>query len=210
MAGAGFKTWTAGEVVTAAGLNTYIQQQAVMVFASAAARTSALGTAVSEGMVSYRTDSNALEFYDGAAWVAAGQDTTLTNVNIVGQTKEAHVTSGTGFAGYTFNVVDDAVQFITANSTANGTVNIRGNGSTTLNSFMAVGDTITIVLVITNGATAYYPTAYQIDGSAITPLWAGGTAPTAGNANSRDVYTLTIFKTASATYTTFAAQVRYA
>lgn len=210
MAGAGFKTWTAGEVVTAAGLNTYIQQQAVMVFASAAARSAALGTAVSEGMVSYRTDSNALEFYDGAAWVAAGQDTTLTNVLIAGQTKEAHLTSGTGFAGYTFNVVDDAVQLITANATANGTLNIRGNGSTTLNSFMATGETITCVLMITNGSTAYYPTAYQIDGTSITPKWAGGTAPTGGNANSIDVYTFTILKTASATYTIVASQVKYA
>lgn len=72
MAGAGFKTWAAGEVLTAAGLNTYIQQQTVGVYASAAARTTAIGSAVSEGMASYLLDTNSLEVFDGAAWVATG------------------------------------------------------------------------------------------------------------------------------------------
>jgi hypothetical protein len=129
---------------------------------------------------------------------------------MAGQTREAHLATGTGFAGYTFNVKDDAVQYITANSTSNGTLNIRGDGSTTLNTFMATGETITCVLVVTNGSTAYYPTAYQIDGTSVTPKWAGGTAPTGGNASSIDVYTFTILKTASATYTMLASQVKYA
>lgn len=72
MAGAGYRTWAAGEVLTAAGLNTYIQQQTVMVFASSAARSSAIGSAVSEGMASYLIDTNSLEVYDGAAWTATG------------------------------------------------------------------------------------------------------------------------------------------
>jgi hypothetical protein len=210
MPGLGRKTFSAGEVLTAANVQGYLMDQTVMVFASSAARSSAIGTAVSEGMVSYLTDTNALTFYDGAAWVAVGQDTTLTNVLMVGQTREAHVTSATGFAGYTYNVKDDAVQFITANSTANGTVNFRGDGSTTLNSFMGIGETITCVLIVTNGATAYYPNAYQIDGTSVTPKWSGGTAPTAGSASSLDVYTYTILKTASATYTLLATQVKYA
>jgi len=72
MAGAGFKTWTAGEVLTASQLNTYIQQQTLMVFASAAARTSALGTAVAEGMTTYLLDTNGIQSYDGAAWNDVG------------------------------------------------------------------------------------------------------------------------------------------
>ena len=67
MAGAGFKTFAVGEVLTANNVNTYLMQQAVMVFASAAARASAIA-APSEGMVSYLTDSNSLWFYNGAAW----------------------------------------------------------------------------------------------------------------------------------------------
>jgi hypothetical protein len=67
MAGAGFKTFAVGEVLTATNTNTYLMQQTVMVFATSAARTSAIA-APSEGMVSYLSDSNTLWFYNGAAW----------------------------------------------------------------------------------------------------------------------------------------------
>jgi hypothetical protein len=69
MAGLGRKVFTAGEVLTAANVQDYLQDQAVMVFASTAARGSALGTSViSEGMVTYLTDSNTITVYDGAVW----------------------------------------------------------------------------------------------------------------------------------------------
>ena len=67
MAGAGFRTFSVGEVLTATNVNTYLMQQAVMVFATAAARSSAI-TAPSEGMVTYLSDSNSLWFYNGASW----------------------------------------------------------------------------------------------------------------------------------------------
>ena len=67
MAGAGFKTFVDGDILTAAEVNTYLMEQSVMVFASAAARTTAIA-APSEGMVTYRTDNNIIEYYDGAAW----------------------------------------------------------------------------------------------------------------------------------------------
>ena len=69
MSGLGRKVFTAGEVLTAANVQDYLQDQAVMVFAGTAARGSALGTAVvSEGMVTYLTDSNTITVYDGALW----------------------------------------------------------------------------------------------------------------------------------------------
>jgi hypothetical protein len=68
MAGAGFKTFAVGEVLTSSDVNPYLMQQTVMVFASAAARSTALSTNVAEGMVSYLSDSNTLWFYNGAAW----------------------------------------------------------------------------------------------------------------------------------------------
>lgn len=69
MAGAGYKLFSTGEVLTATNVNTYLMQQSVMVFASAAARTTALSGVVAEGMVSYRTDSKVLEVYNGTSWV---------------------------------------------------------------------------------------------------------------------------------------------
>jgi hypothetical protein len=68
MAGAGFKTFVDGDVLSAAEVNTYLQEQAVMVFANATARTSAL-VAPSEGMVTYLADTDQLEKYTGVAWV---------------------------------------------------------------------------------------------------------------------------------------------
>ena len=68
MAGAGFRTFAVGEVLTANNVNTYLMQQSVMVFASAAARSSGI-TAPSEGMVTYLSDSNTMWYYSGTAWV---------------------------------------------------------------------------------------------------------------------------------------------
>lgn len=76
MAGAGYKLFATGDVLTAAQVNTYLMQQTVMVFASSAARTSALSGVLAEGMVSYLQDTNTLEVYDGSAWIGATGDIT--------------------------------------------------------------------------------------------------------------------------------------
>jgi len=110
-----------------------------------------------------------------------------------------------------FDAATQSVLYHTTNASANWTLNIRGTSGTTLNSMLATGDSITVVFLNTNGATAYYPTVYQIDGSAVTPKWQGGTAPSAGNASSIDSYSLTIIKTASTpTYTVLGSQTRFA
>jgi uncharacterized protein YabE (DUF348 family) len=72
MAGAGFKDFTAGAVLTADQVDTYLMQQTVMVFASDAARTTALSGVLAEGMMSYLADANQVSVYDGTAWVAVG------------------------------------------------------------------------------------------------------------------------------------------
>jgi hypothetical protein len=68
MPGLGRRTFAPGEVLTATNVMGYLQDQAVMNFAGTAARGSAIGTAVSEGMVSYLADSNLIEVYNGSAW----------------------------------------------------------------------------------------------------------------------------------------------
>ena len=74
MAGAGAKLFVSGDVLTAAQVNTYLMDQAIMRFANVAARTLAFGGAgeptLAEGMFSYLDDTDALEYYDGSAWVA--------------------------------------------------------------------------------------------------------------------------------------------
>ena len=72
MAGAGYKLFATGDVLTAAQVNTYLNEQTVMVFADSAARTSALSGVLAEGMMSYLQDTNAVEVYDSSSWVAVG------------------------------------------------------------------------------------------------------------------------------------------
>jgi hypothetical protein len=87
MAGAGYKLFATGDVLTAAQVNTYLMQQSVMVFASSTARNTALSGVVSEGMLAYLLDTNDLTLYDGAAWNSFGAG------DITG------VTAGTGLSG---------------------------------------------------------------------------------------------------------------
>ena len=75
---------------------------------------------------------------------------------------------------------------------------------------MDTGESITIAHIVKNGSSAYYNSAVQIDGSGVTPEWQGGSAPSAGNASSLDVYTYTVIKTGSATFTVLAAQTQFA
>lgn len=99
--------------------------------------------------------------------------------------------------------------FLTQNAGANWTLNFRGSAAMPFNGYIGRNETMTLVLMATQGATPYYPNVIQIDGTAVTPKWQGGTAPTAGNASGIDVYTFTITKTANATYTVLAAQTQF-
>jgi hypothetical protein len=137
----------------------------------------------------------------------------VVNVPQIKTPKEVMNISATALSG-TNGLWSSAGTFFyyTVNATANATVNFVYDGSTTLNSIMAVGDALTYSVLMTNGATPYYISAVQIDGSAVTPKYSGGTAPASGNASSIDAYSYTIVKTAATpTYTVFAAgPVKYA
>jgi len=142
-------------------------------------------------------------------------DVTSTDTTLDGTTKIEEVvekvtaqTSTTGTIN--FDCLTQGIELYTANQTANRTINFRGDGSTTLNSMLSNNESITVSIAMTQGSTAYYLNAYQVDGVAVTPKWQGGTAPSAGNASGIDVYTFTIIKTASATYTVLANLTEFA
>lgn len=122
----------------------------------------------------------------------------------------ATITAAAPSATTNFDALTQAVEYYTTDASANFTFNIRASSTISLNSYMATGQSLTIALLVTNGATAYYPTAFQVDGNAVTPKWQGGTAPSAGNASSVDIYAFTVVKTASATFTVFASQTKFA
>ena len=116
-------------------------------------------------------------------------------------------TAATGTINY--DVTTQSIIYYTSNASANWTVNFRGSSGTSLNTLMATNDTIAVTFMVTQGATAYYNNALTIDGTSVTPKWAGGSAPTSGNASSIDVYNYVITKTASATYTVLASQTQF-
>lgn len=111
----------------------------------------------------------------------------------------------------TFYLNNGSVQYYTTNAANNWTLNIAFSSGTTLNTALSTNQSVAIAMLATQGATAYYNTAVQVDGttSGVTTYWQGGTAPTKGNASGIDVYTYTVIKTASATYTVLASQVQY-
>jgi hypothetical protein len=84
----GWKSWAIGEVVEATDFQNYVQDQVVQVYANSGARGSALGTAVTEGMISYLNDTNSVEYYNGSAWAAIANPGDITAV-----------TAGTGLTG---------------------------------------------------------------------------------------------------------------
>jgi hypothetical protein len=142
---------------------------------------------------------------------------TLTSPIINGTTSVWHLlenttvsaTAASGTINYDL-LSNGAVTYYTSNATGNWTLNVRGNSGTTLNSVMSIGQSMTLAFLVTNGATPYYQSGFQIDGSAVTPKWQNGSAVSSGNANSIDIYSVTIVKTANATFTAFIGRTRFA
>jgi hypothetical protein len=226
---AGYLTFNTGQVLTAAQVQYNLQNQTIMYFATTTARDTALPVGVrQEGMACYIAADQSVNIFTGdITGLTAGTGITITNpsgpVPTVALSSNPTLTSPketvqvVATPGATGTVVIEtqtsSVELLEANATANWTTNVTASVSpaVTLNSTMAVGEQISVVLLNTNGATAYYPTAFQIDGSAVTPKWIGGTAPSSGNVNSIDAYVYTIIKTAATpTYTVLASQNRFA
>lgn len=168
MAGLGYKVFSAGEVLTAANVNGYLMDQAVMVFDDSTARSSAIGTPT-EGMVSYLKDTNVTYYYDGSAWQILGLDpvilTSSTATAYTVQTADAgNYLRFTDAATVTFSTATaftsgQQVQILcdgTATTIAAGTgVELAGAGTLgTANSF-TVGNQYEAVAVIAVGTDAY-------------------------------------------------------
>ena len=142
---------------------------------------------------------------------AASAGPTLTSPIVISPEERTTISATAATGTVDFDASTQGVLYYTTDASGNWTLNVRGTSGTTLNSVLATGDAITIAFLVTNGATAYYQTAFNIDGSAVTPKYSGGTAPAAGNASAIDIYTYTIVKTASATFTVFGAgPIKYA
>jgi hypothetical protein len=134
----------------------------------------------------------------------------ITNplITEIRETATVSATAATGTIAY--DALTQVVLYYTTDASGNFTVNFRGNSGTSLDSVMSTGQSLSATFLVTNGATAYYNSAVQVDGSSVTPKWQGGSAPTSGNASSIDSYTYVIIKTGSATFTVLASVTKFA
>jgi hypothetical protein len=147
--------------------------------------------------------------------------TLITKQTLVGSTTSIGVKLSSAIEGIsvssvastgTINVdlTTQSTIFNTTNATGNFTINFRGNASNSLDSVLAVGESITAAFLTNNGATAYYNTSVTVDSATPTVRWQNGVTPTAGNTNSTDIYSYIILKTAAATFTVFATLTKFA
>lgn len=115
----------------------------------------------------------------------------------------------------TINLAETGIHLFRQPTSANLTLNFTGTSTESLAAYLAPGQSISGIVGITNGGTAYYPTRYQIDGGTIVPRWQSGTAPTSGSANAIDFYAITIMRltendaSATATYMLLASQTQF-
>ena len=147
--------------------------------------------------------------FDSSAGIL-GATTFAGNVDLSGLLKEGvNITAGKLSANLNIDLANGMVHLFTTTEDATALPNIRVDGSTSLNASMSTGEAITVVLITTTAA-AGYSAELQIDGSAVTEEWLGGSAPSTGGSGGYDVYTYNIIKTADATFVVLANLVNFA
>jgi hypothetical protein len=154
------------------------------------------------GLLATAGTYTALQTFAGTSSVAALKTTNIKEVATIS------ATAATGTIAY--DITTQSVLYYTSNASGNFTVNFRGSSGTSLDTLMSTGESMSVTFLVTNGSTAYYNSAVQVDGNSVTPKWQGGSAPTSGNASSIDSYTYVIFKTGSATFTVLASVTKFA
>jgi hypothetical protein len=137
-----------------------------------------------------------------------GRITANGNAKIFGVAEGVTITT-TFQTTLNYDTNTQAVYFSNVANANNFTVNLRGDASNALNASLAVGESVTVALLVKNDNTTYYNNVIQVDGTTITAIWQNGTAPTTGNTSSTDVYSFTAIKTAASTYTVLASQVQF-
>ena len=150
----------------------------------------------------------------GSGYISSA-NTTLVGATSISSTLETMTIVSsriTLFNTLNFDVLSQSAVYYTNSLGPQGswTINVRGNSSTTLNSILAVGQSVTVTQLVTQGTGAgYYPTSFTIDGVAQTIKYQFGGSFTFDNSTT-SAFTFTIIKTAATpTYTVLASQTRY-
>ena len=139
-------------------------------------------------------------------------DGLFTNPVFIAPEERLTVTAASATGTINIDTITSGTLFYTNSASSNHVINVRHSSNTSLNNILTTGDSVTVVWLNTNGATAFYPTVLTVDGatSGVSVKWQGGTAPSAGNASSIDAYVYNIIKTAATSYTVLASQTKFA
>jgi len=170
-----------------------------------------LGLAIGTDVQAYNANTavtNSAQTFTATQTFSGSSSATAIVLNDAAEVATVSATAATGTINY--DITTQSVLYYTSNASANWTVNFRGSSGTSLDTLMSTGQSMTVAFLVTQGATAYYNSAVQVDGttSGVTTRWLGG-APTAGNASGIDSYRYLIIKTGSATFTVLASNTQF-
>lgn len=204
---------------------TSVNKVALTAPATAATLTIADGKTLtaSNSLTLAGTDSTTMTFPSSSATVASinlaqtfaatqtlnGSSTTIAE--IIKNAAEPITVSATAAAStVNFDLLTQSILYYTTSASGNWTLNLRGDGTTSMNTLLSTNQAVTMVFIATQGSTAYYNNVVQVDGTTtgVTTKWLNG-LPTGGFQNALDMYTYTVVKTNSATFTVFAAQASF-
>ena len=170
-----------------------------------------LGLAIGTDVQAYNANiatTNTAQTFTATQTFSGTSSATAIVLNDAAEVATVSATAATGTINY--DITTQSVLYYTSNASGNWTVNFRGSSGTSLNTLMSTGQSMTVAFLVTQGSTAYYNSAVQVDGttSGVTTRWLGG-APTAGNASGIDSYRFLLVKTGSATFTVLASNTQF-
>jgi hypothetical protein len=151
---------------------------------------------------------NGIETITGTKTFQGTPSTIAMVINDAAEVTTISATAATGTINY--DITTQSVVYYTSNAAGNWTVNFRASSGTSLNTALAVGQSVTVAFLVTQGSTAFFNNVVQVDGttSGVTTRWLGG-APEEGNAVGIDSYRYLIIKTGNAAFTVLASKTQF-
>lgn len=142
--------------------------------------------------------------------VTASKLASNLSISMVNALETANVYTTAVGGNVNIDVLNNTVYFFSSNTTANVTFNMRGNTSTTLQNTLSIGRSVSVAILLKQGANTFRANV-TIDGNSVSPLWAGNSSPAyiVGTNESTDLYGFNIIRTGANAYTVLASNTKF-